>query len=84
MYQNRASGYKIDIKEANIHCWGNDCNSVFFAKQQPTSSWGMKNDDTRKGSYCYILLLSTSERIASYMSNNATQGWRICQIPQNG
>lgn len=48
MYQNRASGYKIDIKEANIHCWRNDCDSVFFAKQQPTSLWDMKNDDTYK------------------------------------
>lgn len=48
MYQNRASGYKIDIEEANSHCWRNDCNSVLFAKQQPTSLWDLKNDDTYK------------------------------------
>lgn len=48
MYENRAAGYKFDISESNIHCWRNDCSSVFLAKQQPAVLWDLRNDHTYK------------------------------------
>ena len=84
MYQNRAAGYTFAIREANTVFSFGGMTAVLCSLQNDNQLlYGNRKMMILTRKRCYTLLLSTSERIASYMPNSATQGQRIFQISQN-